>query len=668
VVEVAPALSDRSLRTIGLVAVASSAVLIALVPVLGQGIDDRGLVNEAAFDPYDLAIGPAFGLAGLLLVWKRPRNPIGWLLVAFLLAGAVSGAAGAYAMRGHSFPEEHLPGVSMALMPASALWPAQLFLPVTLLLVLYPTGHLPAPWWRWVNRAAVAGMVGVAIGFATVADSTDDWWDAARPALELPLPVGGAVAIAGGVLLVAAAAVSVVGTVVRTWRAEGPERPQLLLLLMTGTVAVLLAFFGPNELVFEIALMAVPFAIAVGILRYGLLGIDIVVGRALLYGALTALVIVVFVGVTAAVSAVVPNGPAPQVVAAALVATGLMPARSWLQHVVDRLVYGERRDPVEAVTRLGEQVMSAEDDEPLPWVLTAFAQSIRAPYVALRGTDGTIVAAHGRPVAEGEPTVIPLRYAGTSIGDLVLGMRPGERSLPATDRRLADALVPPVAFVVLLSRLNADLESARERAVLTALAERDRIRRDLHDGLGPSLSGVALGLEASETAMRSDDPVTAAALTGRLRAEVQSSVEEVRRIIDGLRPPALDELGLVTALRQRAESVSLRSGGRLTVRVDAPDRLPPLPSEVEDAAYRIADEALTNVVRHSGATSCVLRIRARGDLTIDVVDDGRGIASVPRQGVGLDSMRARAESLGGSLELENGHGTRVAARLPVVPA
>jgi signal transduction histidine kinase len=216
-----------------------------------------------------------------------------------------------------------------------------------------------------------------------------------------------------------------------------------------------------------------------------------------------------------------------------------------------------------------------------------------------------------------------------------------------------------------VSRLNADLEAARERAVLTGLAERDRIRRDLHDGLGPSLSGVALGLEAAETALRSADQATATALTTRLRREVQAAVEEVRRIIDGLRPPVLDKLGLVTALRQRAESVTLRSGGRLQVRIDAPDSLPPLSNEVEQAAYRIADEALTNVVRHSGATSCVLRIRPGDELILEVVDDGCGIPTTPRPGVGLESMRARAEALGGSLQLDNGDGTRVAAHLPL---
>jgi len=153
-----------------------------------------------------------------------------------------------------------------------------------------------------------------------------------------------------------------------------------------------------------------------------------------------------------------------------------------------------------------------------------------------------------------------------------------------------------------------------------------------------------------------------------LRREVHAAVEEVRRIIDGLRPSALDQQGLIMALRQRAEAVTVRSGGRLRVDIDAPDFLPPLPGDVEQAAYRIADEALTNVVRHSQASSCILRITSGEDLTVEIVDDGRGLPEQVPGGVGLASMRARAEALGGSLHLDNGHGTRVAAHLPLDPS
>lgn len=660
--------SDRSLRRLGLLALVSGAVLLALVPVLAQGVGRHGKANEAPFDPWDVIIGLAFACAGAVLVWKRPRNPIGWLLLTVFLLGAIGTVSAVYALRGHAFPGEHLPGVGAALIPASAVWPAQLFLPVTVLLVLYPTGTLPAPWWRWVNRASGVGMVLLGTALATVTESAADWWPGARPAVSSPAAVATAAVVAGELLVCGAAAVSVVGTVLRAWRATYPERQQLLLLLTAGAATVPLAFVGPSTILFDLAVIAVPFVIAIGVLRYRLLGIEVVVRRTLLYGGLTGLVVAVYAATTAALSTAIPEGSAPQLLAAAVIAVGLLPARSRLQAVVDRIVYGERQDPVGAVTRLGSQVMEANAAEPLPTVLAALSASLRTPYAALRGTDGVLVADRGTLPAGGAVVVLPLRVGGRPLGDLVLAARRGERTLPGPDRRLVDALLPLVALVVDVSRLNAEVETARQRAVLTGVAERDRIRRDLHDGLGPSLSGVALGIEAAETALRGGDHATAAGLANRLRREVHAAVEEVRRIIDGLRPSALDEQGLVMALRQRAESITTRSGGRLRVRIDAPDELPPLPGDIEQAAYRIADEALTNVVRHSEASSCILRIMSGDDLTVEIVDDGRGLPEQVPTGVGLVSMRARAEALGGSLHLDNGHGTRVAAHLPLEPS
>ncbi|MDQ1614112.1 MAG: hypothetical protein QOJ60_51, partial [Actinomycetota bacterium] len=378
--------TDRDLRVAAVSACALAGLLVAATPLVALGVASRVPPSEAPYDWFDLAIGPVWGAAGLLLVLKRPRNPIGWLLVAFVVTGSISGFSAAYALRGHAFPAEHLAGVGVALMVASAFWPAQLFLPVTVLLVLYPTGHLPAPWWRWVNWTAASGMALVAVGLATLQDSIDDWWPSARPAVGLPDAAGVPVLLVGAAALLATAAVTVLGAFVRTWRARAPERQQLSLLLVTGIVAAALPFLTQSDLPFRLALLAVPVAIVVGVLRYGLLGIDVVVRRTVLYGALTALVVVVFVGVTALLSAAVPEGPMPQVLAAAVVATCLFPVRARLQRLVDRLFYGERSDPVGALTRLSSQVMDAEA-APLPGVLASLADAVRSPYVAFRAND-----------------------------------------------------------------------------------------------------------------------------------------------------------------------------------------------------------------------------------------------------------------------------------------
>jgi signal transduction histidine kinase len=456
-------------------------------------------------------------------------------------------------------------------------------------------------------------------------------------------------------------ALVVIGNAIRrTWRARGPERAQLLLLLLTGATAAVLAF-SPWGQLFSISLFFVPLAIAVGVLRYGLLGIEVVVRRALLYGSLTGVVVLVYAGVVAALSRATPTGPAPGVVAAALVAVGLLPVRERLQVLVDVIVYGERRDPVAAVTRFGTDL---PDRDPLPAVVAAVARSVGSAYVAVADPDGKVRASSSAVVPD-FCLQVPLHQGGVRVGTLLVAPRRGAAGLDAADRRLLDALTAQVTAVVRAVDLGDDLAAARAHTLAAALAERRRIRHDLHDGLGPSLTGIGLGLEAVETAL-SRDPDRAGAVVRRMRTEVNGAVEEVRRILDGLRPPALDEAGLVTALRHRAADLTERSGGRLTVAIEAPESLPKLDPETEVAAYRIAEEALTNTIRHSAARTVVVRLRALdGGITVEVADDGQGLPSPPRPGVGLDSMQRRAESLGGSLAVSSGTGVRVVAHLPL---
>ena len=184
--------------------------------------------------------------------------------------------------------------------------------------------------------------------------------------------------------------------------------------------------------------------------------------------------------------------------------------------------------------------------------------------------------------------------------------RPEESSLAAADHALLALLAPQVALIMLAARLNTDLEVARNHAVDAARQEKARLRRDLHDGLGPSLAGVALGLKAVEVMLQAD-PERTGQLLLRLRQEVQSATGEVRRILDDLRPESLDALGLVAALRERANALCQQTGGALVVRVDAPAELATLPPEIETAAYEIGVKALTNVARHSGARTCVVQ-------------------------------------------------------------
>lgn len=190
--------------------------------------------------------------------------------------------------------------------------------------------------------------------------------------------------------------------------------------------------------------------------------------------------------------------------------------------------------------------------------------------------------------------------------------------------------------------------------------ERRRLRRDLHDGLGPQLTGIALGLD--ELASTSDG--RAGVVIRSLRGEITEAIADIRRLVQGLRPPQLDTVGLPDALRSDAERLG-RAG--VFVDIDIPDELPQLPAAVEVAALRICGEALTNVARHADATRCSVRLVVDGDLHLEIVDDGRGLSARDGAGVGLSSMRERAEEVGGTCQVEAvpTGGCRVRARIPV---
>ncbi len=251
------------------------------------------------------------------------------------------------------------------------------------------------------------------------------------------------------------------------------------------------------------------------------------------------------------------------------------------------------------------------------------------------------------------------------MGELLLGPRaPGEAFAPA-DRRLLEGLARQAGVAAHAVRLTADLQRSRERLVATREEERRRLRRDLHDGLGVQLA--ALNVQAGLLrSLISRDPATAEELVVELREELHGAIADIRRLVYDLRPPALDDLGLVAALRQLAERYGAE-GGQPRVLVEAPEDVPPLPAAVEVAVYRIAQEAITNVVRHAHAKTCVVRLAVEEDVALEIVDDGVGIPEERSAGVGLYSMGERAPELGGSCVIEpvREGGTRVAVRLPL---
>ncbi len=300
----------------------------------------------------------------------------------------------------------------------------------------------------------------------------------------------------------------------------------------------------------------------------------------------------------------------------------------------------------------------------LPTIVETVAETLKLPYAAVTlaiGDQQRLVAGYGLP--RGEVVELPLNYQGDSIGRLVCGLRAPNEPFTAGEMTLLQDLGHQAGVVLHAVRLTEELRKSREQLVLAREEERRRLRRDLHDGLGPELASMTLKLDAARNLM-ARNPDGADQLLLEMKAQVQDSLSNVRRLVYGLRPPALDELGLVPAVR---ESSAVRSAGsRPQISVVGPDPFPPLPAAVEVAAYRVALEAVTNVVRHASAETCRIEFNVSDELELEVVDDGCGMAPRSRAGVGLTSMRERAFELGGSLSIGPGPrgGTRLKARFP----
>jgi signal transduction histidine kinase len=451
------------------------------------------------------------------------------------------------------------------------------------------------------------------------------------------------------------------------------------LFLWFGPQAVLGAPLIPRS---AVALLGLPFpiALALAISRHHLFEIDAALNRTLVYVGLTAGVVMTYAATVALVGSYIP-GNAPFAVAllgAGAVALVALPLHDRLQRSINRLMYGDRDDPDRALRRLGRRLESSLDPQTVMSTLVeTVAEALRSPFVAIeleRDGESTVEAASGAvpvdPSGTRDLVRLPIVYRGRSVGRLVLSPRAADEPFSAADERLLADLARQAAPAVEAVRLTADLRRSREELVATREEERRRLRRDLHDELGPAMAGSLMKLRAARSLMASD-PSRASTLLEGLETDVGGMIDDIRQIARDLRPPALDELGLVGVLRMQ---VAVFDGGTperdFHVSLDAPDELPPLPAAVEVAGLRIALEGLTNAARHSGGSHARISLAMEGDeLVVTVTDDGNGVTGDVSPGVGMASMRERADELGGTLSMVSpkGEGTTVIARLPVVP-
>jgi len=605
-------------------------------------------------------------LVAALFIWRRPAN-LAAVAGAFVLTAATTRALALATTQ--LYP---------ALRPAAHLIVFVQFAALLPFLCALPDGRLRPAWLRGAAWAAVPVAALVAFG------------EAGRP-LGYGLGAGVAVLALGHAVYHYRASRRTPNEEGAAWVLAGValllvgqwfSGPLVLLPIPTLSFATMPSGFQPLFMILGVLLpVAGLTCLTVALLGDELFHVEVVLNRALVYTLLTLLIVAVYALVVGYLSLLFQSQGSVwfSLLATGLVAVVFQPLRQRVQRFVNGLLYGRRDDPYRVIAGLGERLEGALEPATVPTaVVETVRDSLRLPYAAITvpGSAGEelLVEAGARSV---EPLAFPIIYQGGAVGRLLVCPRRGDAGLSSADRALLADLAQQAGPAIHGLRLLADLQQSREQLVLAREEERRRLRRNLHDDLAPMLAG--LSLRAGSIAdLIATDPARAVAQADSLDAAIRDAVGSIRRLVYDLRPAALDELGLLGAIQERA--LDYGSGSGLRVSVNAPETLPPLPAAVEVAVYRIVQEGLMNVAKHAAAGHCHIRLSAgEGCLTVEIEDDGQGlpierVGNPPQPalqgGVGLPSIHERAAELGGACAVGPGPdgGTRLWVSLPLARA
>jgi len=638
-----------------------------LSPTGLQTIHDLGF-SVGGYAAYTLSLYIATSLVwfavGIIIFWRRSDDWMALLVALFLVTFNL------FPGLGKSLPAFVYPVWNPPLKFLSFL----AVIPLVLFFYLFPSGKFVPRWTGWL--AVVIFALAVPRFFFPGSPYDFTTWPGGLNVLTV-LSVGGTMLFAQ--LYRYRRVSDAVQRQQTKWVVFGVTTA--LVVLMAGALFYLLFptigqpgsrysfFFGTA---IPLVLLALPLSIGVAILYYRLWDIDAIINGTLVYVALSACVIGLYVLVVVGLGSLLQ---AQGNLFLSLLATGLIailfqPLRQRLQQAINRLLYGERDEPYRVLARLGQRLEATlTSDAVLPTIVETIAQALKLPFVAITWTphdasaEATVLAAYGKPNEQAAWERVPLIYQHETVGELVLAPRKGGKPLTPADHRFLRELAPQIGVAVHAVRLTTDLQRSRERLVTAREDERRRLRRDLHDGLGPQLSSQTLTLAAARKLLR-QDPDAADRLLADATTHAQEAIADIRRLVYALRPPALDDLGLLAALQEQL--TQYRASG-VSLTLEAPEQLPSLPAAVEVACYRIAQEALTNVVCHAHAHTCTIHLTVEECLVLEIRDDGQGLPPAHRRGIGLTSMRERAEELGGSctISVQAEGGTCVLAHLPL---
>jgi signal transduction histidine kinase len=689
----------------GLCALGLVVASVVLLATDGRAIAtlNKGLLAVFGF----LLAAPIVGILGMLIAARRPRNPIGWLLLVIAVAGATNVLANVIAIRGL---------LSGASPRGWVAWPAWVYsntgtlaaILLALVILFFPTGRLlPGPRWRWATRAVFAALT-LTIAASMISVSPFQL-SSGLPRVPNPVAVPALDGLSNSdsplnfspLLLLGLLLATVV---VRFRRSRDVERSQLRWFAYVAGAALgllVVSFPLPSGGVGDVTWAAglfglavlVPVTIGLAVMKYGLYDIDIFISRSIVYGSLAIFITAVYVGIAVGIGTLVGGGGKPNlglsIIATAIVAIGFQPVRERVQKVANRLVYGKRATPYEVLSEFSSRVAETyAADDVLPRMARVLQEGTGAESatVWLRGGDDLHAAATFPESANGLVMVpmrggtlpallgatrsVEVRHQGELLGALSVNKRRGEALTPIEEKLVAD-LAHQAGLVLKNVRLTADLQArlddlraSRQRLVTAQDEERRRLERNLHDGAQQHLVALKVKLGLAEMLL-ARDPKKATKTLEQLKEDADEALETLRDLARGIYPPLLAEKGLVTALESQARKATL------PVVVEATG-ITRYPQELEAAVYFCVLEALQNVQKYAHATQAAVRLReADGRLQVDVEDDGTGFdLATTKRGAGLTNMEDRLDALGGFLSLHSspGDGARLSASLPVPSA